>query len=613
MIVNPYALSLLASAVISGAVALYVWLRRRTSGGTLFALTMAAVTIWSFGYGLELASTELAAMRRWVVFEYVGITTAPVLWLLFSLRFSGLGDRLAPWHFAALFVVPIVTLLLNATNERLHTLYYADVRLDASGPFPLLALTPGPWYWVFTGYAYLCVLGGALVLAYLWLHTPSLYRGQATVLVLGACLPLLVNVAYLLGLRPLRHVDISPLAFTATGLLVTFGIFRYSLFDLNPIARNLLFEDLRDLVLVLDSRGRLVDLNAAARRALDGNLRATPGATAANLLSRWPALATLCASPGEAHAEIQLDPAGEEVYDGIVTPLRDRRGLSAGRLVVLRDVSERRHAEAERREMERQVQHIQKLESLGVLAGGIAHDFNNLLMAILGNLDLARFDLPHDHPARESLSDAERAARRAAALTRQLLTYAAKGQASVSAINLSRLVEEITQLLQVSVGRLISFDLRLTPDLPAFDGDPAQLQQIVLNLITNASEAIDGRAGTITLATGVLHADEAHLSRSRLRQKPRPGLFVYLTVADTGIGMDAATQERLFEPFFTTRQHGRGLGMSAVLGIVQRHGGAILVASEPLAGTQVSVLFPIDGQPDAPPEATTTQATVGGA
>jgi signal transduction histidine kinase len=607
MTLHPYALSLLASAVISGTLALYVWLRRGASGGTLFALTMAMVTLWSFGYGLELASTEMIWMRRWVVVEYIGITLVPVLWLLFTLHFSRMGDRLTAWQYAVFFVVPAITVLLNASNERLHLLYYADVHLDTTGPFPLLAITPGPWYWVHAGYSYLCVLGGALVLANLWLHTPSLYRGQATVLVLGACVPLAVNVTYILGIRPFEHIDISPLAFTATGLLITYGIFRYSLFDLNPIARNWLFEDLRDPVLVLDDDGRLVDLNGAARRTLGP--AASPGATATLAFARWPALVKLCSELGEAYAEIQLDTTSEGVYDGIVTPLHDRRGLSAGRLVVLRDISERRRAEAERREMERQVQHMQKLESIGVLAGGIAHDFNNLLMAIIGNLDLARFDLPLDHPARESLGDAERAARRAATLTRQLLAYAGKGTVSISAIDLSQLVEEIAQLLQVSVGRLIGFDLRLARDLPAFEGDAAQLQQIVLNLITNASEAIGGRAGTITLATGVCHVEAADLSRSRLSAKPRPGAFVFLTVADTGTGMDPATQERLFEPFFTTKQHGRGLGMSTVLGIIQRHGGAILIESEQRVGTQITVLFPL-APAAAPPEALTTFTSI---
>ncbi|NTU81823.1 MAG: PAS domain-containing protein [Chloroflexales bacterium] len=598
MSLNPYAISLLITSVISGSLALYVWVRRAAPGSTLFSLMMAAVTLWSFAYGHELGSPDLATIRCWTVIGYAGIVTAPVLWLLFALRYSGLGGRLIGWQTGALFIIPALTLLLNATNERLHFFYYAAVALDASGPFPLLDIHPAPWYWVHVGYSYACVLVGALVLARLWLHSPSLYRGQTTVLLLGACLPLAANIAYVFGVRPLDHIDLSPLAFTATGLLITFGIFRYSLFDLTPIARNSLFEDLRDPVLVVDARGRLVDLNRAARQALDPGGLLMLGAPAAEALAHSPPLAALCAD--DDHAELALDTAPGHAYDAISTALCDRRGRLAGRIVVLRDISEVRRAASERLEIERKVQHTQKLESLGVLAGGIAHDFSNLLMAVLGNLDLARFEMPANHPAHEPLGDAERAARRAGDLTRQLLAYAGKGAFLIGPVNLSRLVEEITQLLRVSVGKLITFDLQLDPDLPVFEGDSAQIQQIVLNLITNAAEALGGQPGSITLTTGVCRCDADCLSRSRVDQRPAPGAFIYLAAIDTGHGMSPLALERVFEPFFTTKQLGRGLGMAAVLGIVRGHNGAILVDSALGQGTRVTVLFPVMGAEKAP-------------
>lgn len=609
MALNFYALSLFITATISGSLALYVWLRRAATGGTLFALMLAAVTLWALAYGLELASTELATMRFWVVVQYLGIGATPVLWLLFTIHYSGWRDRLPPRRAALLFVVPAISVALNATNEHLHYFHYSVVELDSDGPFPLLATKPGPWYWFHVGYAYSCILGGMLILAHLWRHTPQLYRRQVTLLLLGACLPLAANIAYMAGLRPLEQLDLSPLAFTVTGLLVTIGIFRYSLFELTPIARHALFESLRDPVLVVDARGRLADLNRAAQLAFGGRLR--PGLTTASALALWPDLAMLCAGSGEGHAEIRLAAGAAELYDGIGTPLSDRRGHPLGRIVVLRDIGERRRIEAERLALERQVQHTQKLESLGVLAGGIAHDYSNLLMAILGNLDLARFDMEPGHPAQEPLGDAERAARRAADLTRQLLVYAGKSTMVTRPLDLSRLVEEIAQLLQLSVGRLIDFDLRLDHELPLLEGDPAQLQQIVLNLTTNASEAIGRRAGTIALTTGVRACDAAELSQSRLEPRPAPGMFVALAVSDSGGGMDPATSARLFEPFFTTKQMGRGLGMAAVLGIVRMHGGAITVASEPGRGTTVTVLFPVEGQPGAesapPPECAALQ------
>lgn len=256
------------------------------------------------------------------------------------------------------------------------------------------------------------------------------------------------------------------------------------------------------------------------------------------------------------------------------------------------DLTERKQAEAHRLEMERRLLHTQKLESLGVLAGGIAHDFNNLLTAILGNLELAMMDISEMSPARDSLKDAQTATRRAADLTRQMLAYSGKGKFQIKRLNLSELVGEMAQLLKISIGKSVTLNLHLAPGLPLVEADVAQVQQIVMNLITNASEAIGDQVGSITLATAVEDCDEATLEASRLAEKVPPGRYVSLVVTDTGCGMDETVQNQLFEPFFTTKFTGRGLGMSAVLGVVRGHKGAICVKSAPGAGTTIRVLLP---------------------
>lgn len=257
-----------------------------------------------------------------------------------------------------------------------------------------------------------------------------------------------------------------------------------------------------------------------------------------------------------------------------------------------RDITERKQAEAERLEMERRILHTQKLESLGILAGGIAHDFNNLLMAILGNLDLALKDLPPRSSAQSCVAEAARAAGRAAELTRQMLAYSGKGQFVIQELDLSELVRENAHMLRAAITRNVSLDLNLHDHPPPISADPGQMQQIIMNLITNASEAIGDQAGTVILSTGIMPCDAAYLSRSRLEIKPSPGEFVWLEVEDHGCGMDHETQHRLFDPFFTTKFTGRGLGMSAVLGIVRGHKGAVLVDSAPGEGTRIRVLFP---------------------
>ena len=279
-----------------------------------------------------------------------------------------------------------------------------------------------------------------------------------------------------------------------------------------------------------------------------------------------------------------------------------RRTVAAGELLSIEgqpyilsffyDITERKRAEIERFELERQLLHTQKLESLGILAGGIAHDFNNLLMAILGNLDLALLNTSQVSPARVNIERAVQATRRATDLTRQLLAYSGKGHFVVARIDLNELVRESATLFRTAIAKTVAMQLDLFPQPTTTEADPGQVQQVIINLITNASEAIGDRAGTITLTTGSQACDETYLSQSRLSEKPSPGRFAYLEVSDTGSGMDGETLQRIFDPFFTTKFMGRGLGMSAVLGIVRGHKGAILVESTIGHGTTIRVLFP---------------------
>jgi CheY-like chemotaxis protein len=260
------------------------------------------------------------------------------------------------------------------------------------------------------------------------------------------------------------------------------------------------------------------------------------------------------------------------------------------------------------------MQQMQKLESLGVLAGGIAHDFNNLLVAILGNAGLALMELPPESPARQTVLAIETAAQRAAELTRQMLAYSGKGRFVIERLNLSRIVEEMAHLLEVSVSKRAVLKYRFAPDLPAIEGDATQLRQVIMNLITNASDAIGDRSGVISISTGLMHADAAYLKTAYMDDALPEGDYVYLEVADTGLGMDEQTAERIFDPFFTTKFTGRGLGLAAVLGIVRSHRGAIKLYTEPGRGTTFKILFPTAGPavptPEEPVEAATTAPAV---
>ncbi len=256
------------------------------------------------------------------------------------------------------------------------------------------------------------------------------------------------------------------------------------------------------------------------------------------------------------------------------------------------DVTDRKRAEEAKLNLERQVQQAQKLESLGVLAGGIAHDFNNILMAVLGHAELALDEISPMSPARGSITEITTAARRAADLCRQMLAYAGKASFALERVGLRDLVEEMAHLLKTAISKKAILNLNLERDLPPIEADPSQIRQIALNLIINASEAIGDRSGVITVSVGATRCDEEYLQKTELREDLAPGLYVHLEVTDTGVGMDAETRSRIFEPFFSTKFTGRGLGLAAVLGIVRAHKGALKVYSEPGKGTTFKILFP---------------------
>ena len=270
---------------------------------------------------------------------------------------------------------------------------------------------------------------------------------------------------------------------------------------------------------------------------------------------------------------------------------------------LVQDLTELRRAEEEQRKLEQKVMQSQKLESLGVLAGGIAHDFNNLLTSILGNADLARRNLSTAHPACTYLEAIETVSRRAADLCRQMLAYSGKGRFVVQALSLNDVVREMAHLLSVSISKKVVIKYDFFADLPSVMADATQVRQVVMNLITNASEAIGEISGVVTLATGVMDCDADYLRSSVSDASIRPpGQYVYLEVSDTGCGMDSETLGRIFDPFFTTKFTGRGLGLAAVMGIVRGHQGALRVCSEEGRGTTIRILLPAYHQTAQPAE-----------
>jgi PAS domain S-box-containing protein len=257
-----------------------------------------------------------------------------------------------------------------------------------------------------------------------------------------------------------------------------------------------------------------------------------------------------------------------------------------------REIEERRQAEDERRKLEAQVRHTQRLESIGVLAGGIAHEFNNLLTSITGYASLAAMDMPPNSPSSRHIEHVLAASKSAADLTRQILAYAGRSQFLLEPMDLSKMVESTERLLESTLSRKAAIKLDLQADLPKIEADGGQIRQVIVNLASNASDALGDQPGEVRISTGLVWAEGNELPSLRTGRIMPAGLYVWLEVADTGEGMDRATIDRIFDPFFSTRFTGRGLGLAAVLGIVRAHRGSITVTSEPGTGSTFRVYFP---------------------
>jgi len=263
---------------------------------------------------------------------------------------------------------------------------------------------------------------------------------------------------------------------------------------------------------------------------------------------------------------------------------------------------ERHNNEEQRRILEQQVLHAQKLESLGVLAGGIAHDFNNLLTSILGHANLARRHGALPAEARETLREIEAGALRAADLATQMLAYSGKGTFRVAPLSINAFVEDMLYLLRVSIAKNVVLETTFADDLPPIMANASQVRQVIMNLVTNASESFGEGSGVISVTTGVMHCDgDAMKTPDMVTWTPSEdaagsGLYVFVEVSDTGCGMSEDMVKKIFDPFFTTKMTGRGLGLASTLGIMRSHGGGLKVVSEPGVGTTFKVLFPVAPQ-----------------
>jgi PAS domain S-box-containing protein len=361
--------SLILAAAMSFAMAIFVWRRRPAPGATALAWLLLGLTWWSAGYAKELASTGLSAKLLWNAVAYGGVVTVPTAWFALVLQYTGRVRRLSPRIVALLSIEPLATLLLAWTNDS-HGLFYSRTALGTAGALSVLNPTYGVWFWVNVVYCYLLVVLGTAVCVHALRHSAGPYRKQLGVLLVGAFIPWMAEALSVSGLSPLHPLDLTPFAFTLSGLVTLWGLFRFRLLDLAPVARGAVVNGMNDAVIVLDGQNRMVDLNPAAEAIIRLSASEVVGHQVGRVLSgQGNGLEELRAAlhqgahrTGEFCEEIMLgEDEARRTYDLRVSPLRDRRGRFMARLAVLHDITERKRAEEGLRQYAAQLQALRQV------------------------------------------------------------------------------------------------------------------------------------------------------------------------------------------------------------------------------------------------------------
>jgi len=302
---NPVAFSLVIPALISGCLAVYAFTRRPVVGSRAVGFLMLALYIWSFFYGVELSCLTLPGMMLSTIFEYLGITAAPVLVLILVLQYTGREKWVTPRAIVLLFVIPAITVCMVATNH-LHYLYYTSVSLDTKGPFPMMALTWGPFFWIHTAYSYAMLLISILLLITRMGKPGSVFFNQSIAMLVGLFLPSMGNIIYVIfRWMPFGHLDMTPFAFAVTGVVIAWSMFRYGLFEIMPAAHDIIIDGLDDVVVVLDGQNRILEYNKAAQKFL-GLSQKDIGLYATSVWKEWPGLVELVNNDREDRIEIVI-------------------------------------------------------------------------------------------------------------------------------------------------------------------------------------------------------------------------------------------------------------------------------------------------------------------
>ncbi|MCG8346748.1 MAG: ATP-binding protein [Chloroflexales bacterium] len=642
-------LLLACAAAISISITFFAWRRRAVQGAVALSILSVAVITWSLGYALELGSTVIVAAPRvtgdlsaadlgvsilWAKVQYLGIVTVALGWLVFGLQYTGREKWLNRRTMLLLLVVPLVVLLLVWTNER-HGLIWSSIGLDTSGTFPILDFEHGPAFWVIIGYSYLCLLFGSMILIHTILRSPELYRRQTGALLVSICAPWVGNFIYIAGWSPWPALDLTPIGFTVSCLAIAWGVSRYQLLSIVPIAREVLIDNMVEGVIVLDVHDRIVDINVAAQQAIGSAASAAVGRPISQVMTQWSDIIEHYRGKTQLSEEIVINRGEDEpsCFDLRISPLYDRKCNLRGRLVVWRDISKFRRVEAALRRrndelvalQEKLFQAKEAAESASraksTFLANMSHELRTPLSAILGYSQLLQYQVQTNDVS--SMSSDLRAIRTAGehllTLINNILDLskieAGKMELHLENFDIKTLVngtvDTIRPVVEQNDNTLV---VQCADDINTMHADMTKIKQILFNLLSNAAKFT--KYGVITLRVRKMKSQDFWSKSLQAYDAPgqrQPMLsshqesknnvtawFIVFEVSDTGAGIPEELLASIFTEFTqadssTTRKYGgTGLGLAISQHYCHMMGGAIAVESVEGQGSTFTVRIPAE-------------------
>lgn len=578
MTFNTYSITLLLFGIAAVIMSIIVF-RRSGAAVRQFAYITLGIAVWSIAYSFELSSSQYDTMVFWLRIEYIGIAFLPVMWLQFIIKFIGKNHWLTIPRIAILYIIPAITFLSVWTNSH-HQLFYTNVSIDDSGLFPLLALEVGPIYIIHAIYFYTLLITGLILLIRKFIRADKVYKRQNYVIIIAALIPWLVNVTYLFNFRPFNHIDLTPYAFSVTCLITSIGLVQLKLFDIIPVARDKIVEDLRDGILVLDTLDRVVDMNTKLKVvfAAEFNKKIIVGKHYEEYFSGYDELINHINDRTPFVYELETN---QHFYEISINPLFEKGTIYGGVILIFREITARKKSDVVLKNQSDELLALNQLKDK--MFSIIAHDLRGPIMNLKEIMSLFDQHIITDEELKTHLPLINADIKSTASLLENLLFWS-RTQLKGERVNPEYINLHILSLVQSNLLDSLIKEKSLTlinqiPENTTVYADKNMIELVIRNILSNAIKYCN-TSNVITLSSRLV------------------GNYYITDITDTGIGISEENIDKLFgmnnySTAGTNLEKGTGLGLLLCKEFIEKNNGEIWVKSELGKGSTFSFSLPI--------------------